>query len=361
VKDSKSKLRFRRLQRRKAYLAMLSTLPLGALLTACGTTTSTANNSPSNTRTIVVAAPECAHCLAMSLLGHELPKTYKADFTPAASPEAVATALVAGRVTVGQVDYPSLVSFISEGLPVLAISGEVNGGSDLVLAPSLHIAPNNWTALTSYILAQHASGHTFTIASQFGTVQDIDLRLELAEKGINPNTDVNIVNVPFQAMGSALKDGNAEAAVPVQPFGSELTSEGLAHHFSYLFHQPVGNLTNVVIVTKTFAEEHPHELDAIIRAMAGLVSYLKTKSGKIAWGNAIEHYTQVPPKVVNKVLDQLVPQLSIPFNQVVAIASAMYNRGLISKPVTSQELTSDIDYKALENATGLQASEVGAP
>lgn len=332
----------------------------GLVVSACGQSSVPAASVSSAGGTIVVGAPECAHCLAMSLLGPKI-GSYTVKFEPFGNLTDLTAGLASGAVQVGQIDYTGLVSFLSKGIPIVAISGEVNGGSDFVLADNINLAPNDWAGFKSLVLADKASGHLLTIASQFGTVQDIELRLQLPKYGIDPNTDVNFVNVPYQGMAQALQSGSVQAAIPVQPFAAAITNSGYAKHFAYPYNQAAGNLTNVVVVSPSFLKNHPQEVTQIAKGMNTLVEYLRTPKGKSAWAGAVEHYDNLGATTVNTALAQLTPAIGMPFTQVQAIAASMYAQHLISTPLSTSFLKSHIDYTPLVQATSQSATSLGAP
>lgn len=177
-----------------------------------------------------------------------------------------------------------------------------------------------------------AAGNPLKIASQFGTVQDIELRLELPKYGIDPSTDVDLVNVPYQGMAQALHNGSVQAAIPVQPFAAAITDGGFGVHFAYPYNQAAGNLTNVVVINKNFLAQHPAEVAAIAMGMKNLVPYLKTPAGQAAWAAAIEKYTGTSATDVQTAMKQLTPDISMPFAQIQAISSAMFAQNLGAAP-----------------------------
>ncbi len=343
------------------YRGLIATLATCAtFLSACGTSSS-ASSSTSKTSSqpiaVTVGSPSCAQCLAMTLLGKVDPNIHVTYKQFANAPDAT-TAVAAGKVNVAQIVYTGLVSAASTNLPIVAISGEVNGGSDFIVSPNIKIAPNNWTALRKLILADKKAGHKFTIASYFGTVQDIEIRLELPRYGISPS-DVSIVNVPYPAMAAALKSGSVDAAAEVQPFAAYILQNHLGNHFAYPYNQPAGNLTNVVVVSKSYLKSNPKAVTAIAQAMAKLIPYLNTPAGKAAFAGAIEKYDHQPAKVVDAALKTVSPDISMPFTKLEAIGSAMYKQGLIPSPVTTSSLRKMVDYVPLEKATGKSISALG--
>jgi ABC-type nitrate/sulfonate/bicarbonate transport system substrate-binding protein len=335
----------------------------GALVSACssGGSASSGGSGASNAKpTLVVAAPECAHCLAMALLSGKMIPGYTVKFESFGTLTELTAGLASGAIDVGQIDYTGLVSFIDKGLPIVAISGEVNGGSDFVLAPSVKVPADDWTAFKSLVMKDKAAGNPLKIASQFGTVQDIELRLELPKYGINPDTDVDMVNVPYQGMAQALHNGSVQAAIPVQPFAAAITNGGFGVHFAYPYNQAAGDLTNVVVVNKNFLAQHPAEVAAIVKGMASLVPYLKTPAGQAAWAAAVEKYTGTSAADVKTALAQLTPAIDMPFSQIQAISSAMYTQKLITADLSKQTLIQHVDYAPLAQATGETQAAVGA-
>jgi ABC-type nitrate/sulfonate/bicarbonate transport system substrate-binding protein len=205
-----------------------------------------------------------------------------------------------------------------------------------------------------------AAGSALKIASQFGTVQDIELRLELPKYGIDPTTDVNLVNVPYQGMAQALHNGSVQAAIPVQPFAAAITNGGFGTHFAYPYNQAAGNLTNVVVVNKNFLAQHPAEVAAIVKGMTNLVPYLKTTAGQTAWASAVEKYTGTSAADVKTALGQLTPDIDMPFTQIQAISGAMYAQKLITTDLSAATLQQHVDYAPLAKATGQSLTAVGA-
>lgn len=330
----------------------------GSSGTAAGSSATTAAATASK-GTIVVASPECAHCLAMALLPGQV-SGYDVKFEALGTLTDLTASLASGAINVAQIDYTGLVSFLSKGIPLVAISGEVNGGSDFVVAPKVAVAANDWTGLKNLIMSEKAAGHPMQIASEFGTVQDIELRLQLPKYGIDPNSDVDFVNVPYQGMAQALNSGSVEAAIPVQPFAAQITLGGFAKHFAFPYDQAAGNLTNVVVVTKSYLASHPDAVAAIAAGMLKLVPYLKTSAGQSAWAAAVEKYTSLPANAVTTALAQLTPDINMPFTQVEAVATAMYNQKLIAAPIPTSELSGDIDYQPLATASGQSPMTFGA-
>jgi ABC-type nitrate/sulfonate/bicarbonate transport system substrate-binding protein len=340
----------------------------GAALAACsssgssgagaGTTTgSTTSTTTSAKQTINIAAPQCAHCLAMYLLTDKIPG-YTVNVSTFKDFPSLLAGLASGSVSVAQIDYTGLLSMVDKGAPVVAISGEVNGGSDFVVSPKLALTADDWTAFKSLVAQDKAAGKPLKIASQFGTVQDIELRLELPAKGIS-NSDVDYVNVPYQGMAQALATGAVSAAIPVQPNAATITNTKVGVHFAYPYEQPANNLTNVVVANKAYADAHPDVIQAIAKGLSALVDYLPTPQGQTDWAAAIEKYAGTNAADTATAMAQLKPDLNMPFSQIVAVAQAMYAQKLITHNFTADQLKAFVDYAPLSAATGKTSTQLG--
>ncbi|MBU2761537.1 ABC transporter substrate-binding protein [Acidithiobacillus thiooxidans] len=303
---------------------------------------------------IHVGAPECAHCLAMALLGPKIGDK-EVKFTPYTTLSTLVTSLLTNHEQVAQIDYPSLVSLISKDVPIVAISGEVNGGSDFVLKHSIDIDQGNWVKLKKII---DSASDKFTIGSQFGTVQNVDIRLALIKHGIDLRK-VRFVNVPFQGMYGALASHQIDSAVPVQPVAADITMNHIAKHFSYLLHQPAGNLTNVVIMTKKFYDSNPQLDKQIAKNMVHLINYIQTDKGHEAWENVIIKYVKFNKSIISHSLITLEPDYHMPLSKILAISNSMYDTGFISKKLNDKELQACIKYKYLSLATGKTPDQLG--
>lgn len=308
---------------------------------------------------MVVGSPQCAHCLAMALLPAQLSDKYNVDFKSFAKLSDVSAALASGQVDVAQIDYTGLVSFISRGLPIVAISGQVNGGSDMLVSPKIDIQVDDWNGFKKLVDDRKNSNQKLKIATEFGTVQDIETRLQLPQQGIDPNNDVTMINVPSTGQAQALQSGSVDVAVPVQPFSAAAVAGGYGKHFTFPYNQPSGNLTNVVVVSQKFMSEHPSEVQDIAAGMNKLVPYLKTSQGQEEWAAAVAKYTNSDASSVKNSLSQLSPDIQIPFSQVRAIADAMFARKLIPEALSDATLREHINYDPLAKATSSTPQSLG--
>ena len=85
---------------------------------------------------------------------------------------------------------------LDKGFDVVAISGQVNGGSQILVGNDLPIKENDWASLKKVIADHKAAGKPFRVAASRGNAQDIHMRGAFAKQGIDVNKDVQFVNIP---------------------------------------------------------------------------------------------------------------------------------------------------------------------
>ena len=309
---------------------------------------------------IVVGFLQGANSVAITLIDKFLPE-YDVRYQSFQDIPTITTALIKNDIQVAQNIYTGFVEMVDKKLPVVAISGQCNGGSDFVIKKELNVNENDWDDLKQKIKILKNKGENFTIASFFGSVQDIELRLLLKKQGISIKSgDVRLINVPYPGMMGALSTGAAQAAVPVQPFGVEMELEGIGKHFCFPYDQPAGNLTNLVLMSGNYVKNNGPTTNEIARAMVNLTKYLETDDGQKKWEKIVSKYSNVGSNAINLTLKQLIPSYILPSAEIFEMSQGMYESGFIKTRLTRQDILSYINYKPLESATGTNASKLGA-
>ncbi|MEY2342539.1 ABC transporter substrate-binding protein [Acidithiobacillus sp. IBUN Pt1247-S3] len=284
-----------------------------------------------------------ANSVAITLLGRFMPN-YQVSYRSFSDISTITAALTENDIQVAQNIYTAFLGMVSKGLPVSAVSGQCNGGSDLVVRKDLLIPPGSWQDLKKVITEYKAKGKHFRIASFFGSVQDIELRLLLEKMGITVNADVHLINVPYPGMSQAMASGAAEAAAPVQPFGVEMELSGLASHFVYPYDQPAGDLTNLVLMADPYISSSPAVFKDVGTGMIALTEYLKTTEGQHLWGQVVAKYSNVSSKAIDLTLEQLTPSYTLPIQKMLSMGDAMAKYGFLDKPISKEQLLQHIHY-----------------
>src|SRR5438132_12526551 len=118
---------------------------------------------------------KCAHCLPMSLTPG-LAKGVEIEATGFNSGNDVLTALVSKSIDVAQVTYLHYITALDKGFDVVAVSGQINGGSECLSSAKLNLPPDDWTAFKAIVAKGKSDGQPLKVAASRGNAQDIHMR-----------------------------------------------------------------------------------------------------------------------------------------------------------------------------------------
>src|SRR5258708_14185387 len=107
--------------------------------------------------TIKLGYAKCAHCTPLALLP-QYTKGVKVEAIGFNTGNDVLTALVSKSIDVGQVTYLHYAVALDKGFDVVAISGQVNGGSVMLVTNDLPVTPEDWGSLKKVIADYKAEG-----------------------------------------------------------------------------------------------------------------------------------------------------------------------------------------------------------
>lgn len=313
----------------------------------------------SDKKPLVLGGLQGTNCIAFSLIDKFMPG-YEVEYRQFNTVADITTATIRGEIHAAQIIYTALVSLASNNVPITAMSGQVNGGSDIVIRNDIDLKVDDWVAFKAMAADMKKKGKPFKLGSFFGSVQDIELRLQLLKYGVDPLKDVDILNIPYPGMDQALYRGDVDAVVPVQPFGVAMELEKHGKHFAYPYDQAAGNLTNMIMVSQRSMKENYPMVVHIAKGMYELTEFLKTPAGSKAWAAAALKYSNVSDSAIQLTIKQLIPDYRMPMNNMLAMSKAMFDNGFIKTNMSRTEFSKYVSYKPLHDATKLSFSELGA-
>lgn len=299
---------------------------------------------------------KCAHCLPMSLTP-DFAENVQLEPVNFANGNDVLTALVSKSIDIAQVTYMHYITALDKGFDVIAISGQVNGGTEMLSAPGLGLKAGDWEGLKSQIQAYKDKNASFRIGVSRGSPQDIQLRGELKLHGIDPVKDVQIVNISNPSDHAAtLKRGEVEMLSTVEPFASQIRLDGTGISFALPYDQASGKLTNLIVTRQDVIDRYPKEVEETVGALVKLVT--KLDQDKAMWLQAINKYTVMDDKIGNEALKNAFPDYKMYRNAAIATANMMKELNYISKDVSDQ-VEQHMNYQFLSNVTGKPKEELG--
>lgn len=336
----------------RALTAPIVILTVGIAATGC-------SSQGSSEDELTVGYASCAHCLAMELTPGKADGV-KLDMKSFQNGNDSLTALLSGSVDVAQVTYGHWVSALNRGAPVVAISGQINGGSDIVLSSKMDtkIAPGNWDQLASYIKERAQSGNPLTIGTNTGSSQDLQARAQFRKVGIDDKHDLKFINISSPADFKAnLATGQVDMVSVVEPYATDIINDGTGYHFAYPYDQPMGDLTNVILANKSVIENKSDEIQKFVDANVQVVEELQ--SDKKPWSDVIVSKSGLDASIAEVAVDNAKPDYTVKVSNAESIAKNMFELGYTNSDVSSQ-IPETVDYSYLEKATGKTDQELGA-
>ena len=305
---------------------------------------------------IKMAYAKCAHCLSMAMVPG-LAKGVDIEAINFTSGNDALTALVSKSVDIAQVTYLHFVTGLDKGMDLVAISGQVNGGSELLVAKDFPLAANDWAGLKKIIADYKAQGKPFRIAASRGNAQDLHMRGEFLKNGINPTRDVQFVNIPNPAdHNAALQRGEIELIGTVEPFASQIRLGGVGKHFNFPYDQAAGKLTNLIVTRSDVVKSQPEAVKQTVAAVVALVDQLN--KDKQAWVDSIVKGTGLERGIATEALQNAYPDYTMYRGATLAIADMMRDLKYISRDVTA-DIDKNMNYTFLTAVTGKAPKELG--
>ena len=305
---------------------------------------------------IKMAYAKCAHCLSMAMVP-ALAKGVDIEAINFTSGNDALTALVSKSVDIAQVTYLHFVTGLDKGMDLVAISGQVNGGSELIVAKDFPLAADDWVGLKKIIADFKAQGKPFRVAASRGNAQDLHMRGEFLKNGINPTRDVQFVNIPNPAdHNAALQRGEIELIGTVEPFASQIRLGGVGKHFNFPYNQAAGKLTNLIVTRSDVVKDKPEAVKQTVAAVVLLVDQLnKDKQG---WIDSIVKGTGLERGIATEALQNAYPDYTMYRGATLAIADMMRDLKYISRDVTA-DIDKNMNYTFLTSITGKTPKDLG--
>jgi ABC-type nitrate/sulfonate/bicarbonate transport system substrate-binding protein len=307
---------------------------------------------------VKVGYAKCAHCLPMALTPG-LAKGVTIEVTGFNTGNDVLTALVSKSIDVAQVTYLHYVTALDKGFDVVAISGQVSGGSECVSAPALNLPKGDWAAFKGLVEKAKNVGALLKVAASRGAAQDVQMRGAFAKQGIDVNKDLQFVNIPNPSDHiAAMRRGEIDMTCVTEPFASQIRLAGAGNTFVQPYDQATGTLTNVIVTRSDVIAARRADVQATVAAVVALVDQLNADKSKGAWIDVITRLTGLDRTVAAAALDNAFPDYALHRQETIAIARMMKDLKYVATDVTPA-ITKTMDYSFLEAVTKRPKNELG--
>ncbi|MDB5857471.1 MAG: hypothetical protein JWQ76_1160 [Ramlibacter sp.] len=323
-------------------------LALAALLPLAGQ----AQEIPS----IRLAYAKCAQCAPLSL-APAYASNVKLEAIGFSTGSDSLTALVSKNVDVAQVTYQHYAIALDKGFDVVAISGHISGGSQMLVGNSLPIKENDWAGLKKVIADYKAAGKPFRVAASRGNAQDIHMRGAFLKQGIDINKDVQFVNIPNPSDHvQALRRGEVELICSVEPFATQIRQAGAAKFFAFPYDQASGKLTSLILTRSDVIANNPKGVEEAVRAIVKVNDAMAASKPLLV--ETIQKVSGLEQAVAAGAVDNLYPEYMMYRRPALAIGAMMRDLKYINNDV-SAGIDKNMDFRFLEAVTGKPKAALG--
>ena len=299
---------------------------------------------------------KCAHCTPMSLMP-QYAKGIQVEAIGFNTGTDVLTALISKNLDVAQVTYLHYAIALDKGFDVVAISGQINGGSAMLVGNDVPVTPNDWASLKKVIADFKAAGKPFRVAASRGNAQDIHMRGAFAKQGIDINKDVQFINIPNPSDHvQALRRNEVELICSVDPFATQIREVKAAKFFAFPYDQAAGKLTNLIVTRSDVIASRAKGVEETVRSIVKVNGLMA--GDKALFIDTIQKVTGLDKAVATGAVANLYPDYTMQRTSAVAIAKMMRDLKYINTDVTAA-VEKNMDYRFLEAVTGKPKSALG--
>jgi ABC-type nitrate/sulfonate/bicarbonate transport system substrate-binding protein len=307
---------------------------------------------------VKVGYAKSAHCMPMALTPG-LAKGITIEATGFNTGNDVLTALVSKSIDVAQVTYLHYVTALDKGFDVVAISGQVNGGSECVSASGLNLPKGDWETFRVLVDKAKKAGTPLKVAASRGAAQDVQMRGAFAKQGIDMNKDVQFVNIPNPSDHiAAMRRSEIDMTCVTEPFPSQIRLAGVGTTFVQPYDQASGTLTNIIVTRSDVIAARRSDVQATVAAVVALVDMLNAEKSKTAWIDLITRLTGLDRTIAAMSLDNAFPDYALHRAETLAIARMMKDLKYVASDVTPA-IAKTMDYSFLEAVTKRPKDELG--
>ena len=312
--------------------------------------------SQAQDNTIKLGYAKCAHCIPLALTP-EHAQNIKLEAIGFNTGNDVLTALLSKSVDVAQVTYLHYATALDKGFDLVAISGQVNGGSQILVGNDLPLAENDWAGLKALIAKYKAEGKPFRVAASRGNAQDIHMRGAFAKQGIDVNKDVQFINIPNPSDHvQALRRGEVELICSVDPFATQIRQVKAAKFFAFPYDQAAGKLTNLIVTRSDVIAGKSKGVEETVRAIVKVNDLMTADKGLFV--DTIQKVTGLDKAIAAGAVENLYPDYRMYRAPAVAIGAMMRDLKYINSDV-SAKIEKNMDYRFLEAVTGKPKTALG--
>lgn len=236
-------------------------LPAGALLSALVLTSCTGEpdgSADGDDEVITIATQRQPHLYAPYVYEDFAPEGVTIEVVPMDNSTDQVQALISGDVDFALTGVPTVITSVSQGEDVTLIGSGANGGSGLIGDAEIDGV-------------EDLEGRQ--VAHVPGSSQEMALRVLLEEAGLDPDSDVDLVNLGYADMYDSLSAGDVDAFAGAEVGVSLAQLDGF-EAVDDIYETPLGAVNIGFATTGSLVEEDPELVSDILDIHAQAIEHL---------------------------------------------------------------------------------------
>ncbi len=262
---------------------------------------------------------------------------------------AVILALQQKQLDWGNITSQHVIRWIDQGMDLVLVSGFGGGYNVLVTASKLDLAKGDMAAFKALVDRRKGS-NKLKIGVPTGSLQHLKLVTFLNGLAINPDQDVDILNIPFPEHPRALDGGQIDMAMTLAAFGALSIVNGSGKFFDHLYGAGLGQWEVGFAVRKDMVKDTPDVVQRIVSSSVDAMRLFMNDLPKCLEFEKKE--SSFPPPVIEMEQKEFVRySYRLVLADLQRTAKEMHQIGWV-KTDYSDVVQNYVDYSFLEKATG---------
>lgn len=275
----------------RTLVALATTMLAAASLTACsGDATADADG---NTIVKVGTLKGQPHLYAPYFYEENAPEGVTFEIVTFDTSPDIKNAVVSGSIDFGVAGVPSAISGASAGQDVVVVAAAADGGSGIIGKAGLEGVES---------LAGLKVGYPK------GSSQEILLRMTLDQAGMDADSDVELVNLPFSDMASALAAGRIDAFSSAE-LGPSTALQSGAVDVASPYETPVGKVNIGLYTTGALIEDDPDLVQDVVDAHIAATEHMADDPAD--WAAGVVETFGIDAAVVDTAVSNIWPRWEI--------------------------------------------------
>lgn len=268
---------------------------------------------------------------------------------------ALLAALSAGDVLLAAPTKVQLVQAMSRGVDLAMVCGYAGGYVTFLTRKDSAATAGDWKTLPAARRGGDAARRP-RIGVPTASLQYVSALERLKAAGLDPEKDVEIVNVPFNEHVNALDSGQIDLAGALSLFAAQGLVQDKVKVFEHAKSTPLGPFDVGFITTRKLAKERPDDLQDIVSAHYEAMQTIMSDPTR---GLAREvKYSELPEAVVKKSYEFLTFDHRVDVASIRATERAMRDLRLHTADLSSK-VEEYVELSFLAKAAGKPVADVG--